>query len=58
MKTLVVTALLCIALAQDKGAAAPDFAGKNQVGKDVKFADLKGKKAVLVAFYPKDATPG
>ena len=57
MKTALAAALLCLA-AQDKGAPAPDFAGKNQAGKDVKFADLKGKKAVLVAFYPKDATPG
>jgi peroxiredoxin Q/BCP len=57
MKIAVAVALACLA-AQDKGAPAPEFAGKNQAGKDVKFADLKGKKAVLLAFYPKDATPG
>jgi len=52
---IALTALLAL---QDKGAMAPDFSGKNQAGKDVTFAELKGKKNVLVAFYPKDATAG
>lgn len=43
---------------QDKGAPAPDFSAKNQEGKDVKLADFKGKKSVLLAFYPKDFTGG
>ena len=56
MKTaLVVAALL---FAQEKGAPAPEVSGKNQAGKDVGTAELKGKKNVLLAFYPKDATPG
>jgi len=59
MKTLCLLALLV----QDppkieKGEKAPDFAAKNQAGNDVKLADFKDKKNVLLAFYPKDATPG
>lgn len=56
--TKTALAILALLMAQEKGAMAPDFEAKNQAGKDVKFADLKGKKAVLLAFYPKDATPG
>ncbi len=55
MRTLLIALLM---LAQEKGAAAPDWASKNQAGADVKFADLKGKKNVLIAFYPKDFTGG
>lgn len=51
-------ALAALLALQDKGTLAPDFSGKNQAGKDVAFAELKGKKNVLVAFYPKDATAG
>lgn len=36
---------------------APDFALKNQDGKIVKLSDFKGKKNVVVYFYPKDNTP-
>lgn len=39
------------------GDKAPDFATKDQDGKDVKLSDLKGKKTVLY-FYPNDMTPG
>ena len=40
-----------------KGDKAPDFAGKNQDGKEIKLKDFKGSKLVLY-FYPKDNTPG
>jgi peroxiredoxin Q/BCP len=39
------------------GQPAPDFTGKDQDGKTVHLADLKGKP-VVVYFYPKDETPG
>ncbi len=39
------------------GQAAPDFTAKDQDGKPVHLADLKGKP-VVVYFYPKDETPG
>ncbi len=42
----------------EKGEKAPDFAAKNQAGKEIKLGDFKDKKHVLLAFYPKDATPG
>jgi len=51
-------AILALAFLQEKGGMAPDFSGKNQAGKEIKFADLNGKKNVLVAFYPKDFTGG
>jgi peroxiredoxin (alkyl hydroperoxide reductase subunit C) len=34
------------------GAQAPDFSLKNQDGQDVSLADFRGKKAVLLVFYP------
>ncbi|OGR85317.1 MAG: hypothetical protein A2901_04555 [Elusimicrobia bacterium RIFCSPLOWO2_01_FULL_54_10] len=40
-----------------EGAKAPDFSMKDQDGKTVRLADLKGKNVVLY-FYPKDDTPG
>jgi hypothetical protein len=40
------------------GAQAPDFGLKDEAGNEVKLAGHHGKKAVLLAFYPKDFTPG
>ncbi len=40
-----------------EGDKAPEFNAKDQEGKDVKLADLKGQRVVLY-FYPKDDTPG
>jgi len=40
-----------------EGDPAPDFAGVDQYGKEVKLSDFAGKKLVLY-FYPKDNTPG
>jgi peroxiredoxin len=34
------------------GSPAPDFTLKNQDGQEVSLADFKGRKAVLVVFYP------
>jgi thioredoxin-dependent peroxiredoxin len=39
------------------GDKAPDFKTKDQDGKEVSLASLKGKKVVLY-FYPNDMTPG
>lgn len=50
-----------VALAQDKlkvGDKAPDTVGKNQNGEVWSLADLLGKSAVILYFYPKDNTPG
>lgn len=42
----------------DVGEPAPDFALPDQNGKTVSLKDFKGKKAVVLYFYPKDDTPG
>jgi mycoredoxin-dependent peroxiredoxin len=39
------------------GAAAPDFSLKDQNQKDVKLSDFKGKKNVVLVFYPLDWSP-
>src|SRR5580700_3297100 len=39
------------------GAAAPDFVLKDQSQKEVKLADYKGKKNVVMVFYPLDWSP-
>jgi peroxiredoxin Q/BCP len=55
---MITMTLAMLALLQDKGSPAPDFSAPNQDGKLIRFADLKGRKNVLLAFYPKDNTPG
>ena len=40
------------------GASAPDFALDDQNGKRVALADFRGRRNVVVYFYPKDDTPG
>jgi peroxiredoxin Q/BCP len=50
--------LILMLLFQEKGDAAPDFALLNQAGQEVKLSSFKDKKPVLLAFYPKDDTPG
>jgi peroxiredoxin Q/BCP len=40
------------------GDEAPDFTLKDQEGNDVTLSAFRGKKNVVVAFYPKDFTPG
>lgn len=56
MKILVL--FLGFLVLQNKGDKAPEITLKNQAGEEVKLADLKGKKSILLAFYFKDATPG
>ena len=40
------------------GDRAPDFSLSDQNGQLVKLADFRGKKPVVLAFYPKASTPG
>src|SRR5437773_6482954 len=39
------------------GDPAPDFSLKDQDQKDVKLSDFRGKKHVVLAFYPLDWSP-
>jgi peroxiredoxin Q/BCP len=45
-------------MAIEEGKAAPAFKLKDQTGNGVSLADFKGKKNVVLYFYPKDDTPG
>src|SRR3954471_12919390 len=45
-------------MAIDVGSPAPDFTLRSQSGDDVSLAAFKGKKSVVLFFYPKDETPG
>lgn len=40
------------------GDRAPDFKLHDQNGRAVSLSDYRGKKAVVLYFYPKDETPG
>jgi peroxiredoxin Q/BCP len=40
------------------GDSAPDFALPDASGRTVQLSDLRGRKAVVLYFYPKDDTPG
>ena len=39
------------------GSEAPDFVLKDQSQKEVKLSDFKGKKNVVIVFYPLDWSP-
>jgi peroxiredoxin Q/BCP len=41
-----------------EGDKAPDFILPNQDGKKFKLSQFRGKKNVVLYFYPKDLTPG
>jgi peroxiredoxin Q/BCP len=41
-----------------KNQAAPDFSSPNQHNQMVSLSSFKGKKHVVLYFYPKDDTPG
>ncbi len=41
-----------------EGAKAPDFSAIDQDGNKVKLSSFRGKKNVVLYFYPKDMTPG
>ena len=40
------------------GDQAPDFSLSDQHGNSVSLSDFRGKKHVVLYFYPKDETPG
>jgi peroxiredoxin Q/BCP len=40
------------------GDRAPDFKLHDQKGREVSLSEFRGKKAVVLYFYPKDETPG
>src|SRR3954462_9028431 len=40
------------------GDVAPDFSLPSNRGRNVSLSEFKGKKAVVLFFYPKDNTPG
>jgi len=40
------------------GSEAPDFTAVTSAGKTVSLSGFRGKKGVLLMFYPKDDTPG
>jgi peroxiredoxin Q/BCP len=40
------------------GTVAPDFALTTPKGEKVTLASFKGRKNVVLVFYPKDDTPG
>jgi cytochrome oxidase Cu insertion factor (SCO1/SenC/PrrC family) len=46
------------ALKGEMGMLAPDFSLPDHNGKVVSLKDFLGKKAVLLAFYPRAGTPG
>jgi len=41
----------------EKGASAPDFTLDSHADESVTLSSFKGKKNVLLAFYPLDFTP-
>jgi peroxiredoxin Q/BCP len=41
-----------------EGNKAPDFSASDQSGNIVKLSSFRGKKNVVLYFYPKDMTPG
>ena len=41
-----------------EGNKAPDFTAIDQNAKKVKLSSFKGKKNIVLYFYPKDMTPG
>lgn len=42
----------------EKNQIAPEFSSKNQDNQQIELSSFKGKKHVVLYFYPKDDTPG
>ena len=42
----------------EKNQAAPEFSSSNQNNEIIRLSDFKGRKNVVLYFYPKDDTPG
>lgn len=40
------------------GSPAPDFCGHTHTGEEIRLADFRERKNVVLFFYPKDFTPG
>ncbi|MFQ5998673.1 MAG: redoxin domain-containing protein, partial [Candidatus Bathyarchaeia archaeon] len=40
------------------GAQSPEFSSIDSQGNTIKLTDFRGKKNVVLYFYPKDFTPG
>lgn len=56
---MLITSVATVTAAELKvGADAPDFTMKGSDGKTYKLADFKGKKAFVIAWYPKAFTGG
>ena len=41
----------------DVGDKVLDFLGRDEMGRELRVSDFKGKRLVIY-FYPKDSTPG
>ncbi len=41
-----------------EGKPAPEFIAQDEQGNTLRLSDFKGKKRVVLYFYPKDDTPG
>ncbi len=50
--------LMAISLLPNVGKPAPDFSLPSTTGEKLSLRQFKGKKTVVLYFYPKDETPG
>jgi peroxiredoxin Q/BCP len=56
--TLIAAALLSVAAALPAGQAAPDFSRPASTGQSITLHEYKGKRTVVLAFFPKAFTGG
>jgi len=45
-------------MAMQTGSEVPDFRINDQAGRGVRLSEFRGKKWVVLAFFPKSMTPG
>jgi peroxiredoxin Q/BCP len=55
---LIAAALFSVAAALPVGQPAPDFSRPASTGKDISLREFKGKRTVVLAFFPKAFTGG
>jgi len=55
---IAAIALLLAAARPEAGSAAPDFSLDSTEGRRITLAEYRGKKTVVLAFFPKAFTPG